>query len=73
MQADVVCNASPLIFLAKIKRLDLLNIYSLRIPSQVEAEILSGIKKKHEDAKLITEYLEQRKIESVKTYLYCHT
>jgi hypothetical protein len=29
MTGDVVCNASPLIFLAKIKRLELLDIYSL--------------------------------------------
>lgn len=66
MQSDVVCNASPLIFLAKIKRLDLLNIYSLHVPYQVEAEILKGIKRKREDAKLITEYLRQRNINSIK-------
>lgn len=70
MQGDVVCNASPLIFLAKIKRLDLLDIYSLHIPYQVEAEILKGIiKRKREDANLITEYLKQRNIKPVKTTL----
>ena len=31
---EVVCNASPLIFLAKIDRLNLLDSYVLRIPSQ---------------------------------------
>lgn len=57
MPTDVVCNASPLIFLAKIRRLDLLDIYNLHIPSQVESEILKGIKRKKEDAGLIVEYL----------------
>ena len=53
----------------KTQRLDLLNIYSLFVPSQVEAEILIGIKKKYEDVKLITEYLEQRKIKPIKSYV----
>lgn len=69
MHGDVVCNASPLIFLSKIRRLDLLNIYSLHIPSQVEAEILKGIKRNREDSRLITEYLKQRNIVPVKTSL----
>jgi predicted nucleic acid-binding protein len=69
MHGDVVCNASPLIFLAKLKKLDLLNIYSLHIPSQVEAEILKGIKRNRKDARLITEYLKQRNILLVKTSL----
>ena len=69
MLVNAVCDASPLIFLAKLKRLDLLNIYSLFVPSQVEAEILIGIKKKYEDVKLITEYLEQRKIKPIKSYV----
>lgn len=67
MRSDVVCDASPLIFLAKIKRLDLLDIYSLHVPYQVEAEILKGIKRKRDDAELITEYLRQRNINSIKT------
>jgi|SRR3989338_7000522 len=67
MLTDVVCNASPLIFLAKIGRLDLLDIYHLHIPSQVEVEILKGIKRKKEDARLIVEYLKKRKIFSIKT------
>lgn len=40
MAGDVVCNASPVIFLAKIRKLDLLDIYSLHIPAQVDNEIL---------------------------------
>jgi predicted nucleic acid-binding protein len=69
MQGDVVCNASPLIFLAKIKRLNLLDIYSLYVPAQVEAKILKGIRRKREDAKLIIDYLKQRNIKPVKTSL----
>jgi len=69
MHGDVVCNASPLIFIAKIRRLDILNIYSLCIPSQVEVEIIKGIKRKQEDARLITEYLKQRNIVPVKISL----
>jgi len=46
---DVVCNASPLIFLAKIKRLNLLDAYILRIPSQVESEIRKGLKRIKEE------------------------
>src|SRR3990167_5977255 len=45
---EVVCNASPLIFLAKIDRLNLLDSYVLRIPSQVESEILKGLKRRKE-------------------------
>lgn len=66
---DVVCNASPLIFLAKIGRLDLLDRYALHIPSQVESEILKGLKRKKEDAKLITKYLEHKNLIHVKTVI----
>lgn len=66
MREKVVCNASPLIFLAKIGRLDLLESYNLFIPSQVEAEILAGLKKKRGDAKRIVDYLETKKITPVK-------
>lgn len=69
MHGDVVCNASPLMFLAKINKLNLLDIYSLHVPSQVETEILKGLKRKREDAKLIIAYLSQRNIKPVKTIL----
>lgn len=69
MQGDAVCNASPLIFLAKIKRLDLLNIYSLLVPSQVETEILKGLRRKKEDAVLIIDYMHQRSIKPAKATL----
>lgn len=69
MHGDVVCNASPLIFLAKIKKLNLLDVYSLHIPSQVETEILKGLKNKREDANLIIAYISQRNIKPVKTAL----
>lgn len=67
MQNDVVCNASPLIFLAKIGMLKLLNPYAVHIPIQVESEIHNGFLRKKTDAVLIIEYLKNRKIISVKT------
>lgn len=66
MREKVVCNASPLIFLAKIYRLDLLNVYELYIPSHVESEILKGFRSKKENAGEIIEYLRNNKIEPVK-------
>lgn len=66
MREKVACNASPLIFLAKIERLDLLNAYELHLPHQVEAEILKGSKSKKEDSGLIAQYLKANKIEPVK-------
>ncbi|MBI5408770.1 MAG: hypothetical protein HZA14_05330 [Nitrospirae bacterium] len=66
MREKVVCNASPLIFLSKLHRLKLLNNYYLCIPSQVEAEIIRGLKNKKEDAKQIIEYLKSRNIEPAK-------
>jgi predicted nucleic acid-binding protein len=63
---DVVCNASPLIFIAKIGRLDLLDNYSVRTTSQVESEILKGLKSKREDAKEIIKYFEHKEIVPVK-------
>ncbi len=66
MRERVVCNASPLIFLAKLQRLKLFNNYDLYIPSQVEAEIVRGLKHKKQDARQIMEYLENTKIVPVK-------
>lgn len=63
---SAVCNASPLIFLAKIEKLELLNGYDLYIPFQVEAEIMKGLKSKKEDAKQIVVYLKNKKIKPVK-------
>lgn len=70
MREKVVCNASPLIFLAKIERLDLLNAYELHLPQQVEAEILKGSKSKKEDSGLIAQYLKANKIEPAKITLF---
>lgn len=66
MPVKAVCNASPLIFLAKINCLRLLDDYSLHIPNQVKDEVLSGLKKGKEDARFIIDYLEARKIEPVR-------
>ncbi|MEW6416880.1 MAG: DUF3368 domain-containing protein [Nitrospirota bacterium] len=66
MREKAVCNASPLIFLAKIQRLELLDNYELYTPVQVEAEILRGLRNKKENAKQIIEYLEGNNIKAVK-------
>lgn len=66
MPVRVVCNASPLIFLAKINSLRLLDDYSLHIPNQVKDEVLAGHKKGKADACLILDYLDARKIEPVR-------
>lgn len=60
-----VCNASPLIFLAKIQNLEFLGTYELFIPSQVEKEILRGLKSKKKDATQIIEYLKSNDIKPV--------
>ncbi|MGQ3685185.1 MAG: hypothetical protein ACUBOA_09325 [Candidatus Loosdrechtia sp.] len=57
---EVVCNASPLIFLAKIGQINLLDNYTLYIPSQVESAIHNGIKRKKEDAQIILRYLKNK-------------
>ena len=57
MAERIVCNASPLIFLAKIDKLSLLDVYELHIPAQVEAEIIKGAKRKKQDAAKIADYL----------------
>ncbi|MFQ5455632.1 MAG: hypothetical protein ACE5EA_05420 [Nitrospirota bacterium] len=54
---DIVADASPLIFLAKIGELNLLSNYKLFVPRQVKEEILKGYKKEHKDAPLILEFL----------------
>jgi predicted nucleic acid-binding protein len=64
MPERVVCNASPLIFLAKIDKLDFLNDYELFIPFAVESEISKGLKNKKADARQIQEYLRGRGITS---------
>jgi predicted nucleic acid-binding protein len=62
MAERIVCNASPLIFLAKIDKLSLLDVYELHVPAQVEAEILKGAKRKKQDATKIADYLYAGKI-----------
>src|SRR3990172_5071205 len=69
MREKVVCNASPLIFLAKLNRLDLLLIYELIIPSQVNTEIQKVIRHKRPDAQQITAYFKANGIEPVKVSL----
>lgn len=65
MREKAVCNASPLIFIAKIQKLEFLSGYELFIPTQVEREILKGLKSKKEDATYIVEYLRNNNIKPI--------
>lgn len=65
MREKAVCNASPLIFLAKIQNLEFLNTYEIFIPSQVEKEIWRGLKSNKADAKQIIEYFKSNNIKPV--------
>lgn len=69
MSEKVVCNASPLIFLAKIRKLELLDRYKLYIPSHVKAEIVKGLKRNKQDAQLILEYMSRNNIQTSKCAL----
>jgi len=69
MAERIVCNASPLIFLAKIDKLSLLDAYELHIPVQVEAEVLKGTKRKKQDAAKIEDYLHAENITPKKVIL----
>ena len=55
----IVSNASPLIFLAKIDKLDLLNKFEVTIPKQVYEEIIKGKKEGREDANKIENLIEK--------------
>jgi len=69
MPEKVVCNTSPLIFLAKINKLDLLESYDLWVPSQVEAEISKGLTRNKDDARQILKYLRGKGISRHKAAL----
>lgn len=58
----VISNASPLIFLAKIGKLDLLENYEILIPKQVLEEIIKGKKAGREDSHKIENLIENNKI-----------
>ena len=62
----IVSNASPLIFLAKIERLNLLNNYEIVIPKQVYEEINKGAETK-EDAQRIKTFVEKNIIKAEET------
>lgn len=55
----IVSNASPLIFLAKIGKLELLGNYEVIIPKQVYEEINKGTKTGREDAQKIKSLVEK--------------
>lgn len=56
----IISNTSPLIFLAKIDRLDLLADYELIIPKQVYEEIGKGTETCKEDAQKIKTLVERK-------------
>ena len=58
----IVSNASPLIFLAKIGKLGLLEGYEVIIPRQVQEEILKGEKSGREDVHKIESLIKNNKI-----------
>ena len=69
MAERIACDASPLIFLAKIDKLSFLDFYEIHIPAQVETEILKGAKRKKPDAAKIADYLSIRNIKPLKAVL----
>jgi len=69
MAERIACDASPLIFLAKIDKLSFLDFYEIHIPAQVETEILKGARRKKPDAGKIADYLSIRNIKPLKTVL----
>jgi predicted nucleic acid-binding protein len=69
MAESIACNASPLIFLAKLGKLSLLDVYDVHVPAQVEAEILQGAKHKKQDASKIIDYLRARRVKPEKVVL----
>ena len=58
----IVSNASPLIFLAKIGKLDLLETFEIIIPKQVYSEIKEGEKSGREDSHKIESLIKNNKI-----------
>lgn len=65
----LVSNASPLIFLAKIGKLELLDNYELIIPKQVYEEINKGAKIGREDAQRIENLIEKKIIKVEESYI----
>lgn len=63
----VASNASPLIFLAKIEKLDLLNNYEVMLPQQAYEEINKGAETGKEDAQKIKTLVEKNiiKVEEI--------
>jgi len=58
-----ISNASPLIFLARINRLDFLSAYNLIIPKQVYSEIRKGGQNKKADASVILQFIKKYNID----------
>ena len=58
----IISNTSPLIFLAKINCLELLDYYEIVIPSEVKNEILKGKEQEKEDAYVLEQMISTGKI-----------
>lgn len=69
MIEKAVCNASPLIFLGKINKLNLLESYTLYVPMQVKSEIQKGFANKKENTGQIIEFIESNDIEAARVAL----
>ncbi len=65
----IVSNASPLIFLAKIGKLGLLEEYEVLMPKQVHKEILNGEKTGREDVHKIESLIKNDKIKVMESYI----
>ena len=59
----VVCNASPMIFLAKIEKLSFLLEYEFIIPTQVMSEILKGHESKKKDAADLATFIKDHSVD----------
>lgn len=62
----IISDASPLIFLARINKLDFLDRYEIIIPDQVYAEIKLGKEKQKLDYVLVDKLIEKDKIKVMK-------
>jgi len=66
---SIVSNASPLIFLARLDRLSLLDCFEVLIPDQVYAEIKLGKENGKNEFLLIDQYINKKNIRLAQTTL----
>ena len=66
----IVVNCSPLIFLSKIGRLDLLRDYTVYIPIQVVREVAKGKEKNREGVLLLEEFFRRENVTKKKVEIF---